>query len=490
MLPVHAAGCIHLGDVRDIFKALVTWNPLEDTRFNNPDHGLSACVDGGARDANGKRSVYHNTLSELLPKHWDLLADVYGLPCHGTATLQWLYRLVEENNLVDTFVEARPYIKNSRFTCWEQYTNRRYANEGSRIDMILLDAHWWDDCGVVGRELSGFDKMPIPPCMGDPFKVKVTELTSQRKSRSSYSIRNMQVNEYPHKYPDPVQAQAALLACTANNLFIPAPFAGGGIPSAIPAAYEHQFGSPHTGIIYTPPEFSDHVAIAVCLRRSSGDEQQEQKTHLLGSLQVATDVETRFTQPYRKQQSITSMFQKQRQLTVPPGAAACLVSSTSEVNVTTASSGSTENTASVVSIATAVVAHEPFASAEIVPVPLLSAPIATALPVTTTTAPSKIDSKPVTGTKQATASKAAKSFASFFAPTQITTSPRTPTASEMPKDVPSDSSALSAAAVAPSMSNSGIDVIVIDDTTCRPEPKRPPSGTLFDHFTKAKKPKC
>lgn len=42
-------------------------------------------------------------------------------------------------NMVDTFALVRPQARD-RFTCWEQYRNRRYINEGSRIDYFLVDA--------------------------------------------------------------------------------------------------------------------------------------------------------------------------------------------------------------------------------------------------------------------------------------------------------------------------------------------------------------
>ena len=64
---------------------------------------------------------------------------------------------------------------------------------------------------------------------------------------------------------DPDTASAALDACTASGHFHPIPFEGGGMAATHTPewVYSVQFREPHTGIIYTPPEFSDHVAVSL-----------------------------------------------------------------------------------------------------------------------------------------------------------------------------------------------------------------------------------
>ena len=47
--------------------------------------------------------------------------------------------LIEEDGMVDTF-RKRHREAEGRYTCFNQYTNRRYENEGARIDYILVDA--------------------------------------------------------------------------------------------------------------------------------------------------------------------------------------------------------------------------------------------------------------------------------------------------------------------------------------------------------------
>jgi hypothetical protein len=56
---------------------------------------------------------------------------------------------------------------------------------------------------------------------------------------------------------------AALCAVTANGAFKAVSFQGEGIQTLPQAALDTQFGPPHTGIIYTPPSFSDHVGVSL-----------------------------------------------------------------------------------------------------------------------------------------------------------------------------------------------------------------------------------
>eukprot|EP00510_Aplanochytrium_minuta_P009623 CAMPEP_0184058754 /NCGR_PEP_ID=MMETSP0956-20121227/9493_1 /TAXON_ID=627963 /ORGANISM="Aplanochytrium sp, Strain PBS07" /LENGTH=156 /DNA_ID=CAMNT_0026353895 /DNA_START=148 /DNA_END=618 /DNA_ORIENTATION=+ len=87
-----------------------------------------------------------------------------------------------------------------------------------------------------------------------------------------------------------------------------AAFEGGGIIDAPVSAYESQFGPrPHTGIVYTPPRLSDHVAVSLYL---------DDENPVLGGraymesckLRFDTCKETRLAQPHKKQPSIKSFF--------------------------------------------------------------------------------------------------------------------------------------------------------------------------------------
>jgi hypothetical protein len=56
----------------------------------------------------------------------------------------------------------------------------------------------------------------------------------------------------------------ALMAATACGLFESGSYAGGGIAPATRRALDTQFvGVPHTGMVYTPPGYSDHIAVSL-----------------------------------------------------------------------------------------------------------------------------------------------------------------------------------------------------------------------------------
>ena len=97
-----------------------------------------------------------------------------------------------------------------RFTVWHQYTNRRYENEGSRIDYTLIDR-------------------------------------SLEKYVNQEEISKLRCGGVHSKHTEANTEESALCAATANNQFLPASFRGGGIVSATQAALDTQFGDPHSG---------------------------------------------------------------------------------------------------------------------------------------------------------------------------------------------------------------------------------------------------
>ncbi len=98
----------------------------------------------------------------------------------------------------------------------------------------------------------------------------------------------------------PLGTEAALSAATANGLFEPGSFAGGGIAVATKRALDTQFGEAHTGMIYTPPSYSDHIAVSLHMKESFRE--------LIGTLDLLNDASTRNAQPHKKQRSISSFF--------------------------------------------------------------------------------------------------------------------------------------------------------------------------------------
>jgi hypothetical protein len=173
----------------------------------------------------------------------------------------WLSSVVDDDDMVDTFAHCHPLARD-RFTCWDQSTNRRYFNEGSRIDYILIDRSLLPYLQKGGR-LAGACDVPA----------HVSAILSSRKHhrfpQSQYSVyvTQLQVEEEG-------SARAALRAALGVGTAVtglgppcyePAPFGGGGLVDAPAAVIETMFCNPHTGIVYTPPRFSDHVAVSCLL---------------------------------------------------------------------------------------------------------------------------------------------------------------------------------------------------------------------------------
>jgi len=173
----------------------------------------------------------------------------------------WLESVLHADDMVDTFSEVHQHAK-ERFTCWDQYRNGRHENLGSRIDYILTDRSFFLQHAQKGADLQAFG------------------------------------------HSDPGSATAALRAATLGGLSQPSPFAGGGMPDLEEDEYLAQFGeAAATGIIYTPPQLSDHVAtsllISGCPLRSG-----------IGASN--RDSVTQRCQPHRSAKRITDYFGRKR----------------------------------------------------------------------------------------------------------------------------------------------------------------------------------
>ena len=102
-------------------------------------------------------------------------------------------------------------------------------------------------------------------------------------------------------HDNPLGEEAALIAATANGMFECGSFAGGGIAAATKRALDTQFGHSHTGMIYTPPSYSDHIATSLLMSKEFKDS--------MGQLSLdEKDSRTRKTQPHKKQRSIASFL--------------------------------------------------------------------------------------------------------------------------------------------------------------------------------------
>jgi hypothetical protein len=179
---------------------------------------------------------------------------------------QWLDHLLQRDQFVDIFRYLHGNAK-SRFTCWNQNKNKRYTNEGTRIDYVLVDPALMEFVDI-----------------GTPLRCHPNGI----ENNDSSTI-------------DPKDHKAALSAVTAGGQYQPASFVGGGITEAPRHVLDTQFGAPHTGHIYTPPTYSDHIGVSVFFRDAIFSTCHE---HVL----AVKDAVTRKAQPHKQQASIVSFF--------------------------------------------------------------------------------------------------------------------------------------------------------------------------------------
>lgn len=210
-----------------------------------------------------------DVLTELMSKIGGIVWDAAALKSIASSrdtdnrkaspTVRWLDSVLNEDGMVDTFRHFHPDAQ-SRFTCWNQYTNGRYENKGCRIDYMLVDKV------LLGKVQKG----------------------------DALRCCNYSSNQ-------PLGEEAAWHAATASGAFQPASFEGDGISCASERELQTQFGPPHTGIIYTPPSYSDHVAtsLLICPEETNGG-----RLLLLNE----RDPKTKSAQPHKLQRSIASFF--------------------------------------------------------------------------------------------------------------------------------------------------------------------------------------
>jgi hypothetical protein len=207
------------------------------------------------------------TVAELMQKlggiEWGMellrkIAYSHGQRSKVHPPRHWLDQILNDDDMIDTLRHFYPDAV-ARFTIWDQFRNRRYENQGARIDYTIVDRALlpWVQKGVESLRC---------PCQGRH---------------------------------DPNSEEAALCAATAGGRFQAVSFDGGGIIEATQATLDTQFGEKHTGIIYTPPSFSDHIAVSLLLDDAccTFDLSLEEK-----------DKRTRMAQPHKRLQTISSFF--------------------------------------------------------------------------------------------------------------------------------------------------------------------------------------
>lgn len=209
------------------------------------------------------------TLAELMLKitgvKWDettqrSIATTDATIRRVSPTRQWLSDVLQQDGMVDAFRHYYPDAE-ARFTCWHQFMNKRYVNNGARIDYTLIDRS-------LLPHLQKGNVETLRCCGGD-------------------------------EQEDAFGETAALRAATANGRYQPASFEGGGIHEVSQETLDTQFGPAHTGMVYTPPSFSDHIGVSLLL-----DDDVLPRDLVLNE----NDAPTRKAQPHKKQKSITSFF--------------------------------------------------------------------------------------------------------------------------------------------------------------------------------------
>jgi hypothetical protein len=198
----------------------------------------------------------------------------------------YLPRMLEEDAMVDAFAEFHPDARN-RASCWSppplaiscitpssawrcQYTNDRYINGGRRIDYTMVDRDFFAEFALKGE-------LPLDTGGADL---------------------------------DPNSPEAALAACTLNGSYKMAAFEGGGMVDMRTDQYNAQFRAPCTGLVYTPPKLSDHIAVTLLLRSGAvtpADSAHMKRCPDTGKFKY--DAETRKCQPHvSSSKPLTSFF--------------------------------------------------------------------------------------------------------------------------------------------------------------------------------------
>ena len=275
-------------DAKTEWVSLGKWSSAESAERDLGMEALSADDgEGGSMPLRRAGCLHAESFQQLLRAAGvelgdDALAELVaavGVSPTGACFREWIDALVVEDGMVDTFAEVRPGAR-GRFTCWHQYTNRRYENEGTRIDYWLCDG-------------------AIAPC------VRAGGALFGGGDDSRAALR------------------AALGTTPCGQRYTPAPFDGSGMQEPPTTVLDTQFGEPHTGIVYTPPGYSDHVAVSLLLEWSDGGEEAGEvvaagggksgwRGPAEGSLELASDKATRACQPHRSSRSIKDMFGKFR----------------------------------------------------------------------------------------------------------------------------------------------------------------------------------
>jgi len=201
----------------------------------------------------------------------------------------WLRNLVTpaaEAPWADVFAEVHATALD-RFTCWGHSSNARYPNTGTRIDYVIVDRETFRTCVVQ----SPSDKLPGGvPVDGDDRLAKGHGVlaTSEEAARNAATHFNGW-----HPAASVGLAQGDGLGPQVDNMRL----------------NDSQFPEkPYTGLIYTPPSYSDHIPVSALFNdilRAPAADVGSSEGEQSGKV---NDSQIRQTQPWLGQPSISAFF--------------------------------------------------------------------------------------------------------------------------------------------------------------------------------------
>lgn len=196
--------------------------------------------------------------------------------------------------MVDAFAHFHATAA-GRATCWMQQTNNRYTNKGGRIDYTLIDEEFFH---TFCANAPGAD---APLDCGEVLEGE--RRGGKGALASSFPASGSNVNA-----PHPDSPDAASSACTLMGNFQAVPMTGGGLSDSPQWCYDHHWRRPpSTGLVYTPPQYSDHIAINLLFLQRAFDAAHSY-IGANGGCNYKFDAKTRRAQPHAAQRSISSFF--------------------------------------------------------------------------------------------------------------------------------------------------------------------------------------
>jgi len=199
----------------------------------------------------------------------------YGAAPHLASepkAVSWLQALISDSgSWVDVFAACHPTAR-GRFTAWNQQLNLRYRNAGSRLDYAICDKEAWDKGLLIRSPTSG-----LPGAAPD----------AGVSSESSEAARNATTNFGRwHAASGAGLASGEGLSLQADDMRL----------------NEGQFhGARSTGLVYTPPAYSDHIPVSVLLAGTLGSPDGVGKP-------LTSKAETAACQPWAAQRSLSTFF--------------------------------------------------------------------------------------------------------------------------------------------------------------------------------------